>query len=637
VESVNEFSDFQLGELYHQTQGSGDICIAIIDGAVDGGHSDFVETNLTVLNANGEQLDASCLNNIGPSCQHGTFVTGVLAASRESAAPGICPQCSFIAKPIFCEADNLSACPMVTQTQLADAVNECVDAGANIINMSVGLNGESQPLSPKLEQAYNRAKDANVLLVGASGNQASDRVNSIFEHPWVIAVSAVDKKGEILPSANRGAWLVDHGLLAPGDKVTSTAAGGGYKQMTGTSAAAPFVTGAAALLWSLAPAASAQNIHDMLLQKSALTLNSYETKTTPSLLKGNASLALLRQSQLNNYQDITAMTEPNTELNTVPNTEVSTPYISEMEVEHEIVSNASTIMPSIVPQDCGCGGTKGECGCNDKQSETQHESFIYAVGILKPVFPNKGLQQAFDSAAQALKVSEYDYYQVFSYQDNLTKQRPYLYIAAQAEWVLSINNLDNYLVLPRSQTELQQCITALKPQEDTLQEVYSTVIGKLGPVVPYGESKGLLPTVFCDQVSSQTLDALHDILKGMTGVGSDAIQDVIKQLEFSPNAGDSDFSRAKNFVAFRYPDIYLHTHNLKVGTDRSRSDTSYFLASIDTDYSEVMSPHAIVDVIFKYQSRDSDLLKFYYCSVDVTGQYPFISAPIQAFMPLNLN
>ncbi|WP_394391703.1 S8 family serine peptidase [Shewanella woodyi] len=220
MDNVNEQANYQLGQLYQQSEGNPEIVVAIIDGAIDGKHADFSQADLKILDNEQQTTAAQCAIADGPSCQHGTFIAGILAANRDSEAPGICPQCTFIAKPIFCEADSLSDCPAVTQIQLAGAVNDCVDAGADIINMSIGLSGQSQNMSTELTQAYDNAKSNGVLLIGASGNQSSNQVNSLFAHPWVIAVSAIDNHGQILPSANQGQWITQHGLLAPGKRLS---------------------------------------------------------------------------------------------------------------------------------------------------------------------------------------------------------------------------------------------------------------------------------------------------------------------------------------------------------------------------------------------------------------------------------
>ena len=83
-----------------------------------------------------------------------------------------------------------------------------------------------------------------------------------------IAVAIIDSQGQIVPNANISPRVNEHNLLAPGKQIVSTAAGGGYQQMTRTSVAAAFITGVAALLWSLVPQASAQSVHDALLQRT---------------------------------------------------------------------------------------------------------------------------------------------------------------------------------------------------------------------------------------------------------------------------------------------------------------------------------------------------------------------------------
>ncbi|WP_051484613.1 S8 family serine peptidase [Shewanella waksmanii] len=620
MNNINPKANFQLGQLYHQSQGNPEIVVAIIDGAIDGQHADFSQTNLKMLD---DSQTVTCDSADAPSCQHGTFITGILAANRDSQAPGICPQCTFLARPIFCQADDLASCPPVTQQQLADAVNQCIDAGADIINMSVGLSGQPEPLSAELKQAYDKAKQNDVLLVGASGNQFSEEVNSIFAHPWVIAVSAVDAQGQILPSANTGQWVAEHGLLAPGDQITSTAAGGGYKQMTGTSAAAPFVTGAAALLWSLNPSVTSQTIYDALMHHGPK-----QQANIPSALDGEASLGQLNRDLPANPREPQMMTT--TPINT-PSASSQANKAGDGSIEVQQIDMQQANIQSLSPQSCGCQQANGACSCQTDQPSPP--PLAYAVGILTVTFPNQGVQQAFDSAAQQLKVSELDYYQVFSHQDSQTRQYPYLYLAAQAQWQLSIDGANHYLVVPRSIVELQQCIAALKPQPNTLQPVYSTVIGYIGP----NDSQNSLPTLMCEQLFSQTMDELHNMLKSYTGASSDAIQDVIRQLELNPNAGDNDFARAKNYLAFRYPDVYQHTHQLKNKNSSNNGDANqYFLADVNCNYADIESNQTLVDVVFTYQANDSDQQKHYYCCVDVSGCFPFISSAIQPFIPYTL-
>ncbi|NOH71193.1 hypothetical protein F0225_07565 [Vibrio pectenicida] len=266
--------------------------------------------------------------------------------------------------------------------------------------------------------------------------------------------------------------------------------------------------------------------------------------------------------------------------------------------------------------------------------------YVYAVGVLKPEFQNQGLHEAFYSAAQNLNVSEYDYYTVLNHLDS-TNNRPYFYIAEQIQWVLSIHDKDTYELQPRSKAELLCFIQALKTPENSLLSVLSTVVGVIdesaGNTVSEGGSLGLTKVV-CNHLFNQTLDSLHDTLQKQTGVNTSVIQDVLKGLEYQPNQGSSDFSRAKNYLAYRYPELYLTTHTMQ--KDESTSVTGYFLEDVHASYSDLASPHVIVDLTFIYKNKGRDNGQkpeiYFHCSVDVTHQFPFVNAPLQEYMPLTL-
>jgi subtilisin family serine protease len=96
--------------------------------------------------------------------------------------------------------------------------------------------------------------------VAAAGNQGTVGGTVITSHPWVIAVAACDANGKPLNGSNLGSSIGLRGLRAPGGGVTSLGAGGRSLTLGGTSVAAPFVTGAVALVWSQLPAASGAQI-----------------------------------------------------------------------------------------------------------------------------------------------------------------------------------------------------------------------------------------------------------------------------------------------------------------------------------------------------------------------------------------
>ena len=218
---------------------------------------------------------------LSAACLHGTFIAGLLSAKRSSPAPAICPDCTLLIRPIFAETTSESSqIPSATPQELAEAIFDCVKWGVQIINLSAALVQPSRTGERELGEAITYAADRGVMIVAAGGNQGVIGSTVITRHPWVIPVAACDLRGKPLDYSNLGNSISRHGLSAPGEDITSLGANGRLSTFSGTSAAAPFVTGAIALLWSEFPGAKSAEV------KHAVTQSSVQRRATvvPPLL-----------------------------------------------------------------------------------------------------------------------------------------------------------------------------------------------------------------------------------------------------------------------------------------------------------------------------------------------------------------
>jgi subtilisin family serine protease len=256
----------RLTNLMQRTSGRPDVTIGLIDGPVATQHPDLAGGRLREIHG---RDGATCTQRDSAACVHGTFVAGILSARRQSSAPGICPDCTVLVRPIFTETPGgAERVPSATPHVLATAIIECIDAGARVINLSVALSHPSSSGNPYLEEALNRAVQRRVLVVAAAGNQGTLASSAITRYPWVIPVVACDLRGRPMNQSNVGSSIGKRGLMAPGDAITSLSPDGQPLTFGGTSVAVPFVTGTIALLWSEFPAATSEQIRFAVSQTS---------------------------------------------------------------------------------------------------------------------------------------------------------------------------------------------------------------------------------------------------------------------------------------------------------------------------------------------------------------------------------
>jgi subtilisin family serine protease len=281
----------RLTALMARTEGNPRVKVGLIDGPVFVDHPDLAKTRIEGTGGSG---GFQCTVADGISCLHATFVAGILFGKRSSPAPAICPGCTLLVRPIFSEAVVArEPTPRATPLDLADALVECINRGACVVNLSLALVQPSLKGEAALLAALDRAARVGVLVVAAAGNQGALSSSVITRHPWTIPVVACDLSGRPMAQSNLCASAGRRGLSSPGDNVRSLGAEGASLQFTGTSISAPFVTGTIALLWSEFPAATAAEI------KRAITGTSgaQRSSVVPPLLDAASAYRVLGQAR----------------------------------------------------------------------------------------------------------------------------------------------------------------------------------------------------------------------------------------------------------------------------------------------------------------------------------------------------
>ena len=234
--------------------GARDLVVAVIDTGIDCEHEDLTaacwRNPAEVVNGvdddgNGYVDDVNGWNFYAesPDVQdvfyHGTHVAGIIAArlNNHRGMVGIAPNVQVMPLAIF------SPQGVGTYYDLIRALLYAADKGADVINMSLGATSYSFGEALAVEYAYRRG----AVLVAAAGNRASDRWFYPAAHPQVIGVAATDVNDRVAGFSNRGTYV---SVAAPGVSIISTIPDDRYGVLSGTSMAAPHVSGLAALVRS---------------------------------------------------------------------------------------------------------------------------------------------------------------------------------------------------------------------------------------------------------------------------------------------------------------------------------------------------------------------------------------------------
>jgi len=617
----NALRAVHLHGLMQQSLGNPDFLVGMIDGPVDLTHPAFETAQIRTVRPD---HSAMCLNTGSGECSHGTAVAGILCASRHSPAPAICPGCTILVYPIFSEDSSKSRDHhATTPEELSRAIRETVDAGCRLINLSLGVITSEITIYRELDEACEYASKRGALLVAAAGNQGRIGYLPLFRHLWILPVAACDGNGRIMPESNLGPTIGSRGVCAPGSNITTAIPGGKYAAVSGTSAAAAIVSGALALLWSECPSATANDIRRIALESASGTRRSI----VPPLF--NAETARQLSRNITKQKEILMADDKKQE--TSPSHPV--PPVAVLPSEAKRMSAARTapntsLRSHLIPDRVRVAaqvGTDTSCPTCAAAGQTGGPlNHIFAIGTIRMEFPSPAIEKEFLQTAANGQTANLSDKQV-----RYNTLREARYLANEVCWVLSIENTDAYILVPRDTRMLDQFVEATAPTTRGLD--VDVVIGTRGPIAPPEMCNGLLvPMVFVDQSYSFNRPDLINAIKKPEQLtmseedfrsAADELFGRIQQL--ADNVGATDEHRALNYLAVRYQQIYTHTTEM--------FGREFSLTGVEVVPSRLSANRKLVDVIFTYTNRSTDVMEKYYVRLDVTEKYPFLDKKLSPY------
>lgn len=609
-----------LTELMDASSGSAEVTIALIDGPVMADHPDLVAERIRHLPGT---LPAACSATSSFACRHATFVAGILSARRGSVAPAICPGCTLLVRPVFAETPQSGlALPAASPHDLAKAIVECVDAGAQIVNLSSALFLASSDDRRVVQGALDHAAARGVITVAAAGNQGLVGSSVITRHPGVIPVVAYDERGRPMGLSNFGQHIGRWGLGAPGAQVTSLGSPGKPDTSGGTSAAAPFVTGALALLRSLFPAATAVELRRAVRQSRG----GRRVTVVPPLL--NASAAYRYLSSLTRQRSGTPMNDQTTNLlgdSRGRHSRLAPAMVGGLVAPAQATAGdccppaaAGTSQPA---QDAAPPGAAEGNGAGNGQSPL---SLVYAIGRIETSFPNLAVEKEFAQAMGREDLKDQTDGEALAAVLNNGQNR---YLARAVCWVLSVQGLPTYILRPNDPRDFDLLLEALRPARD--ENDLDVVIGVRGGVAPPELCNGLeLPMVAFEQIYSFPRQELIEAIPRPQGQAKAKFEGTANELlgtimQISDNAGSEDGHRALNYLAVRYPALY--------GNAAEAQGRNMSLTGIEVRASPLSTTERIVDVILSYTHRETDVVEKFFLRVNVTAMFPFLVSKLAPY------
>ncbi len=226
------------------------LSVAVLDTGVDSSHPDLAGKVITDNSVSPNDR----LDDIG----HGTEVSGIIAANTNNSQGIAGIAWNTMILPVKVTDENGQA----RVSTVVAALDKAYNSGAKIVQISLSTSQFSQTLKDAIALAQSRG----ILIISTGGNTATTELRYPAAFEGVIGVGAVSQSGKVETYSTRGEHIT---LVAPGSSIYTTSLDSSYAAVSGTSFSAPQVAGTAALIWSVIPSLTNDEVRDILIQSAS--------------------------------------------------------------------------------------------------------------------------------------------------------------------------------------------------------------------------------------------------------------------------------------------------------------------------------------------------------------------------------
>jgi hypothetical protein len=303
-------------------------------------------------------------------------------------------------------------------------------------------------------------------------------------------------------------------------------------------------------------------------------------------------------------------------------TEMKENVVAEFASAHEEPSatSAAASASTIIPQACSTCGTPQ----TSSPGGAAAPSYIYSVGKIAPRFPSLGVEKEFAQVVGREETKGLTDPQVLH---KVLSQRHNRYLARRICWVVSVAGLDTYILTPRDPVDFDLLVESLRPNPQPGD--LDVVIGVKGPTASPQLCNGLqVPLVIFDQIYSFDRDSLIKSIpkpeKTSAKEFAAAAEELLDRiLQLTDNAGSTDANRALNYLAVRYHRIYE-----AVAEAFARNES---LTAVDVQASPLGGTRNLVEAVFSFTHRSTDVVSKQFVRVDVTEEFPFLVSKLAPY------